>query len=157
MYKAIYDGPDPAPVIDSLFRTQSQNSTQQLEIDRLTRELGQYDEEFQQLKNQDITIRRLEDQIADFRNSIEDQVRGTLASLNVMATLHSLDSAISYFCLLSLVNFNRGRSMFPADWTDDLSNLHFVFVLTALAQVNEEVAKQVAEVEANCAQTVAEV
>jgi hypothetical protein len=76
IYKALYDGPDPAPVIDSLFHSQSQNSTQQLEIDRLKTELKQYDEEFQQLKNQDITIRRLEDQIADFRESIEDQVRG---------------------------------------------------------------------------------
>lgn len=74
IYKALYDGPDPANVIESLFRTQSQNSTQQLEIDRLKKELSQYDEEFQQLKNQDITIRRLEDQIADFQESIEDQV-----------------------------------------------------------------------------------
>mmetsp|Transcript_35227 Transcript_35227/g.65701 ORF Transcript_35227/g.65701 Transcript_35227/m.65701 type:complete len:766 (-) Transcript_35227:1175-3472(-) len=96
IYKALYDGPDPANVIESLFRTQSQNSSQQLEIDRLQKELSQYDEEFQQLKNQDITIRRLEDQIAVFHDSIEDQV-------------------------------------------------------------NEEVAKQVAEVEAACALTVAEV
>ena len=75
VYKALYDGPDPAPVIDSLFHSQTQNSSQQLEIDRLKKELSQYDEEFQQLKNQDITIRRLEDQVEVFRESIEDQVR----------------------------------------------------------------------------------
>jgi hypothetical protein len=74
VYKALYDGPDPAPTIDSLFRSQSQNSTQQLEIARLKKELSQYDEEFRQLKNQDITIRRLEDEVEVFRHSIEDQV-----------------------------------------------------------------------------------
>ena len=74
IYKALYDGPDPAPIIDLLFRSQTLNSSQQLEIDRLKNELSQYDEEFQQLKNQDITIRRLEDQVNEFRDSIEDQV-----------------------------------------------------------------------------------
>jgi hypothetical protein len=33
-----------------------------------------YEQEFKQLKNQDITIRRLEDQIADFKSRIEDKV-----------------------------------------------------------------------------------
>ena len=36
--------------------------------------MSAYEQEFKQLKNQDITIRRLEDQIADFKSRIEDKV-----------------------------------------------------------------------------------
>jgi small-conductance mechanosensitive channel len=52
-----------------------QSSSQLFEIERLKSELAQYDVEFSQLKNQDITIRRLEDQIEDFKENIEDKVQ----------------------------------------------------------------------------------
>ena len=53
-------------------------ATSQLEIDRLRAELADYDREFQQLKNQDITIRRLEEQLEEFDNNIESKVEDEL-------------------------------------------------------------------------------
>jgi homeobox protein cut-like len=57
LYKAIFEAPDPCTALDGLVGMIASSSTNQLEIERLRAELLQYDEEFQQLKNQDITIR----------------------------------------------------------------------------------------------------
>lgn len=75
LYKSIFEAPDPCKALDGLVHMLTSTSTNQLEIERLRSELLQYDQEFQQLKNQDITIRRLEDQLAEFRNGIEDKVQ----------------------------------------------------------------------------------
>jgi len=75
LYKAIFEAPDPCTALDGLVSMIASSSTNQLEIERLRAELLQYDEEFQQLKNQDITIRRLEDQLSEFRDKIEDKVK----------------------------------------------------------------------------------
>jgi chromosome segregation ATPase len=74
LYKALYEAPDPADIISQMIHAISNSSTHQLEIERLRAELSQYDEEFQQLKNQDITIRRLEEQLQEFKLNIEDKV-----------------------------------------------------------------------------------
>jgi homeobox protein cut-like len=74
LYKSIYDAPDPAPIIQSLLQSLSSTSTYQLDIKKLKSEISQYEKEFQQLKNQDITIRRLEDQLNEYKLKIEDKV-----------------------------------------------------------------------------------
>lgn len=79
LYKALYDLPDPAATIDALLNTVMTGSTSQLEIERLRNELQQYDEEFRQLKNQDITIRRLEDALAEFKEQNEDKIAEEVA------------------------------------------------------------------------------
>lgn len=74
LYKSIYDAPNPSISIEGLVNMVAASSTNQLEIERLKSELDQYDKEFQLLKNQDITIRRLEDQLEEYRDQIEDKV-----------------------------------------------------------------------------------
>lgn len=74
LYKAVYEAPDPALTIEALINMVTTTSTHQFEVERLKGELEQYEAEFQQLKNQDITIRRLEDQLMDYREKIEDKV-----------------------------------------------------------------------------------
>ena len=74
LYKSIYDAPNPSISIEGLVNMVAATSTNQLEIERLKGELDQYDKEFQLLKNQDITIRRLEDQLEEYRSQIEDKV-----------------------------------------------------------------------------------
>lgn len=75
LYKSIFEAPDPCTALDGLVNMLTSTSTNQLEIERLRGELLQYEKEFQQLKNQDITIRRLEDQLGEFREKIEDKVK----------------------------------------------------------------------------------
>jgi homeobox protein cut-like len=74
LYKALFELPDPAVCIEALLNTVMSGSTSHLEIERLRSEITQYEEEFQQLKNQDITIRRLEDSLAQFKEQNEDKV-----------------------------------------------------------------------------------
>lgn len=79
LFKALYELPDPAICIEGLINTVMTGSTNQLEIERLRSELAQYEEEFQQLKNQDITIRRLEDKLAEFKEQNEDKIAEEVA------------------------------------------------------------------------------
>jgi len=74
LYKALYELPDPVVSIEGLITTVMTGSTNQLEIERLRSELNQYEEEFRQLKNQDITIRRLEDALSEFKEQNEDKI-----------------------------------------------------------------------------------
>lgn len=74
LYKALYELPDPAVTIENLIGAVMSGSTNSLEIERLRGELNQYEEEFRQLKNQDITIRRLEDALAEFKEQNEDKI-----------------------------------------------------------------------------------
>lgn len=60
---------DPVPIMESLMSSVLGGSANSLEIERLKSELKQYDDEFQHLKNQDVTIRRLEDQLSDLRDN----------------------------------------------------------------------------------------
>jgi hypothetical protein len=66
-------------------------STHTLEIERLRGELQQYDEEFQRLKNQDITIRRLEDQLSDLRD--HQNVKVCIVSSSIQVYLYYLVNA----------------------------------------------------------------
>lgn len=79
LFKALYELPDPSECIEGLINTVMTGSTNQLEIERLRSELSQYDVEFQQLKNQDITIRRLEDSLAEFKEQNEDKIEEEVA------------------------------------------------------------------------------
>lgn len=74
LYKSIYEAPDPVPAIEALIQALSSTSSYQIEIEKLKNEISQYEKEFQNLKNQDITIRRLEDQLSDYKLRIEDKV-----------------------------------------------------------------------------------
>lgn len=74
LYKSLYELPDPSLCMEGLMGIVMSGSTSQLEIERLKAELGQYEQEFQQLKNQDITIRRLEDRLAELQQHNEDSI-----------------------------------------------------------------------------------
>jgi homeobox protein cut-like len=74
LYKSLNECPDPVPVFEHLMNSIASLSTHELEIERLHNELKQYDQEFQLLKNQDITIRQLEDKILEYQENIEEKV-----------------------------------------------------------------------------------
>lgn len=74
LYKSLYEAPDPQGALEFLITMVTSGSTHQLEIERLKGEIQQYDEEFQRLKNQDITIRRLEDSLQEYRDKIEEKI-----------------------------------------------------------------------------------
>ncbi|RLN49652.1 hypothetical protein BBJ29_001217 [Phytophthora kernoviae] len=73
LYKGLYAAPDPAPAL--AFVASSAGSEDLAEENRkLKRELKEYEAEFASLKNQDITIRKLEEQVAAAKREREDAV-----------------------------------------------------------------------------------
>jgi homeobox protein cut-like len=74
IYKSLYDAPDPAFYLDQITSSLFASSSHLLEIQRLKSELSQYDEEFRRLKNQEVTIRRLEDQLQEFKENNEVKI-----------------------------------------------------------------------------------
>ncbi|EGZ24046.1 hypothetical protein PHYSODRAFT_484998 [Phytophthora sojae] len=73
LYKGLYAAPDPAP---ALALVASSSATDELteENRKLKRELKEYEAEFATLKNQDITIRNLEEQVAAAAREQDDVV-----------------------------------------------------------------------------------
>lgn len=79
LYKALYEVPDPVSTFTSLIRRLEASAGSALEVSRLQGELRQYEEEFRGLKNQDIKIRHLEEQLRRFQESIDDRVEEAVA------------------------------------------------------------------------------
>ena len=104
---------DPVPIIETLMSSVLGGSANSLEIERLKSELKQYDDEFQHLKNQDVTIRRLEDQLSDLRDNQNIKVlkytpsRFILVCSTNFPCNFSLKSTFSCAFLISKsINFN---------------------------------------------------
>ena len=79
LYKALYEVPDPVSALTSLMRRLEAAACGAIEVVRLQGELRQYEEEFRGLKNQDIKIRHLEEQLRRFQESIDDRVEEAVA------------------------------------------------------------------------------
>ncbi|KAG7381291.1 Cut-like homeobox [Phytophthora pseudosyringae] len=73
LYKGLYAAPDPAPAL-AMVASSSGNDDLTEENKKLKRELKEYEAEFASLKNQDITIRNLEEQVAAAVRQREDAV-----------------------------------------------------------------------------------
>ncbi|POM65955.1 CASP-like protein [Phytophthora palmivora] len=73
LYKGLYAAPDPAPAL-ALVASSSATDDLTEENKKLKRELKEYEAEFASLKNQDITIRKLEEQVAAAARKQEDEV-----------------------------------------------------------------------------------
>ncbi|GMF41816.1 unnamed protein product [Phytophthora fragariaefolia] len=73
LYKGLYAAPDPAPAL-ALVASSSGMDDLAEENKKLKRELKDYQAEFATLKNQDITIRNLEEQVAAAAREQEDVV-----------------------------------------------------------------------------------
>ncbi|CAM9924516.1 unnamed protein product, partial [Ectocarpus sp. 6 AP-2014] len=74
LYKGLYEAPDPAKALERSASERPRAAASELEVQKLRSELAEYEEEFSKLKNQDITIRRLEDVIAEFEEGAEAKV-----------------------------------------------------------------------------------
>ncbi|CAI5741173.1 unnamed protein product [Hyaloperonospora brassicae] len=73
LYKGLYAAPDPAPAL-SLVASGSDTDDLRIENAKLKRELKDFEAEFATLKNQDITIRNLEEQVAAAAREQEDAI-----------------------------------------------------------------------------------
>lgn len=74
LYKSLHEAPDPVPALERRIESDSESELR-ARILTLEQELKDYDDEVAGLKNQDITIRHLQETINDFENNIEDMVQ----------------------------------------------------------------------------------
>lgn len=80
LYKALSEVPDPVSALMGLLSQGQSSSESALEIARLQADLRQYEEEFRLLKNQDIRIRQLEEQLRRYQDNIEGRVTEAVES-----------------------------------------------------------------------------
>ncbi|EKX47927.1 hypothetical protein GUITHDRAFT_106475 [Guillardia theta CCMP2712] len=76
VFKALRDVPDPTGMLSTLCEELENMIVLKTAYDKVSKELDEYKEEFQSLKNQDVTIRRLEEKIA----SLEEEREGYVAA-----------------------------------------------------------------------------
>eukprot|EP00960_Hanusia_phi_P044864 756872-Hanusia_phi.AAC.3 len=76
VFKALRDVPDPTSMLRTLCEELENMIALKTAYDKVSKELDEYKEEFQSLKNQDVTIRRLEEKIA----SLEEEREGYVAA-----------------------------------------------------------------------------
>ena len=74
MFKALRDIPNPVPMLTSLAEEIEKVVALKTAHDKVSKELAEYKEEFQSLKNQDVTIQRLKDKIASMEEERAEQV-----------------------------------------------------------------------------------
>jgi homeobox protein cut-like len=77
-FRALRDIPNPVPLLSSLAEEIEGTIVLRTDYDKVRKELAEYKEEFQSLKNQDVTIRRLEDKITHMEQEREESVAKTL-------------------------------------------------------------------------------
>ena len=74
LYRSLLDGPDPAPALEAAIAVSARAQAAELESAKLQRELEEYEKEFSQLKNQDVTVRRLEDKLTEMKDDMDQRV-----------------------------------------------------------------------------------
>lgn len=74
LYKDLYEAPDPAGALKLAAAARPRAAASSLELEKLKAEVAAYEAEFKELKNQDITIRTLEEKLEDLEEAMDKQV-----------------------------------------------------------------------------------
>eukprot|EP00884_Botryococcus_braunii_P002856 jgi/Botrbrau1/12571/Bobra.0169s0105.1 len=75
VYQKLYEAPDPAPTLAAALETASRSADLEAQVRKMAQELAEFKAESSQLKNQDLTIRRLEERARVLEAQLEDKER----------------------------------------------------------------------------------
>uniref|UniRef100_A0A914UI45 Cux N-terminal domain-containing protein n=1 Tax=Plectus sambesii TaxID=2011161 RepID=A0A914UI45_9BILA len=81
VYKQLAEAPDPTPALEHSSQWQAKAQKlhdAELEVNNLRQTLASYNEEFAEVKNQDVTIRQLRETIKAFEDDMEAQIQTRL-------------------------------------------------------------------------------
>eukprot|EP00798_Chlamydomonas_sp_ICE-L_P017047 gene17047-23340_t len=73
LYQKLYEAPDPAPALSMAFETASRVSELEAQCRKTGNELAEYKAEALSIKNQDLTIRKLEEKIRSLEAHLEEK------------------------------------------------------------------------------------
>lgn len=79
IYKKLVDVPDPLPILEqSVIQQQKVSKLQDYEIEnkQLRETLEEYNSEFAEVKNQEVTINRLKEKLREYEDKMEERVQG---------------------------------------------------------------------------------
>jgi len=74
LYKDLFEAPDPVEALKLALSARPRAAASELEVQKLKGEVEAYEAEFRELKNQDVTIRKLEEQLEDFEEQLDKRV-----------------------------------------------------------------------------------
>lgn len=82
IYKKLADAPDPTSLLEGVLSEQSQSVQNQelvVENEKLQKTIQEYHEEFAEIKNQEVTVKRLQDKLDEYEKNMESTIQSRLA------------------------------------------------------------------------------
>lgn len=82
LYKKLVDAPDPTSLLEGVASEQkqgAQNEELAIENEKLQKTIQDYHEEFAEIKNQEVTVKRLQDKLDEYEKSMESTIQTRLA------------------------------------------------------------------------------
>ncbi|KAL6758283.1 CASP C terminal-domain-containing protein [Haematococcus lacustris] len=73
LYQKLYEAPDPAPALATALETASRAAELEAQCRKIAQELAEYKAESSSIKNQDLTIRKLEDRVRGLEAALEEK------------------------------------------------------------------------------------
>ncbi|GIL82820.1 hypothetical protein Vretifemale_11744 [Volvox reticuliferus] len=73
LYQKLYEAPDPAPALAMAFENASRATDLEAQCKKMATELAEYKAEAAQIKNQDLTVRKLEEKVRALEAHIEER------------------------------------------------------------------------------------
>lgn len=73
LYQKLYEAPDPAPALALAFETASRATDLEAQCRKMAQELAEYRAESAQIKNQDLTVRKLEERVRQLEAHAEEK------------------------------------------------------------------------------------
>lgn len=73
LYQKLYEAPDPAPVLAAAFETASRVAELEAQCKKMSHELAEFRAESAEIKNQDLTIRKMEEKIRGLEAALEEK------------------------------------------------------------------------------------
>lgn len=82
-YQVLHQAPDPTPLLDKARSDNRTGATLKAELGRLQQEVDEYEVEFRKLKNQDVTIRRLQESLTAYEQGAAGDMAASIESARV--------------------------------------------------------------------------
>eukprot|EP00040_Diaphanoeca_grandis_P015651 m.80134 g.80134 ORF g.80134 m.80134 type:complete len:652 (+) comp25285_c0_seq1:378-2333(+) len=82
IYKKLADAPDPCTLLEGVHAEQKQSVANQellVENEKLQKTIKEYHDEFAEIKNQEVTVKRLEEKLAEYEKNMESTIATRLA------------------------------------------------------------------------------
>mmetsp|Transcript_26337 Transcript_26337/g.69218 ORF Transcript_26337/g.69218 Transcript_26337/m.69218 type:complete len:594 (+) Transcript_26337:162-1943(+) len=79
VYAELSETPDPAPLLEAALQRQRHASELEVENDKLNKTVKEYHTEFAEIKNQEVTVKRLQEKLDEYEDQLDDTANTRVA------------------------------------------------------------------------------